>query len=118
MGVIIIRSAAGVTIGPPAERLYPVDPVGVETITPSPRKEAACTPFTLTLTEISLERPLLGHDDSRIRVKAGGLAAVRHGIFLSDKNLPRTGLPDALHQARIALACLLGILKDGHILKS
>ena len=29
---------SGLSIGPPAERLYAVEPVGVETRTPSPKK--------------------------------------------------------------------------------
>ena len=33
--LIIIESTSGVTIGPPADNEYAVDPVGVETITPS-----------------------------------------------------------------------------------
>ena len=36
IGVTRISSAFGLTIGPPAERLYPVEPVGVETITRLP----------------------------------------------------------------------------------
>ena len=35
MGVMIVMAALGDTIGPPADRLYPVDPVGVEIIIPS-----------------------------------------------------------------------------------
>ena len=35
MGVITIMDAVGSTIGPPADRLYAVEPVGVEMITPS-----------------------------------------------------------------------------------
>ena len=35
IGVSRIREASGETIGPPAERLYPVDPVGVEMMMPS-----------------------------------------------------------------------------------
>ena len=35
VGVIIIESTLGVTIGPPAEREYAVEPVGVEIISPS-----------------------------------------------------------------------------------
>jgi hypothetical protein len=32
---MIIIDAAGETIGPPQERLYPVEPVGVDTMIPS-----------------------------------------------------------------------------------
>ena len=35
IGVIINNFASGFAIGPPADRLYPVVPVGVETIKPS-----------------------------------------------------------------------------------
>lgn len=35
MGVMIVMAALGDTIGHPADRLYPVDPVGVEIIIPS-----------------------------------------------------------------------------------
>ena len=35
MGVMISASMAGCTIGPPADRLYAVDPVGIAMIKPS-----------------------------------------------------------------------------------
>ena len=35
IGVIAIAETSGLTMGPPAERLYAVDPVGVEKISPS-----------------------------------------------------------------------------------
>ena len=35
MGVMIVMAALGDTIGPPADRLYPVEPVGVEMMIPS-----------------------------------------------------------------------------------
>jgi len=34
-GVIIIIFVSGETMGPPADKLYPVEPVAVETIIPS-----------------------------------------------------------------------------------
>src|SRR4030042_3254632 len=46
IGVIIIISLFGSTIGPPAEREYAVDPVGVEIITPSAAKFFIDIPFT------------------------------------------------------------------------
>ena len=36
MGLMTKFRAVGSTMGPPAEREYPVDPVGVDKITPSP----------------------------------------------------------------------------------
>ena len=38
MGLMTKFCAVGSTMGPPAEREYPVDPVGVATTTPSPEK--------------------------------------------------------------------------------
>ena len=46
IGVITISLAAGSTIGPPADILYPVDPVGVEIITPSPSYSFRNCPLT------------------------------------------------------------------------
>ena len=44
MGVMRKFLAAGSMIGPPAEREYAVEPVGVQRMTPSPEKFAASTP--------------------------------------------------------------------------
>ncbi len=41
MGTVVIASREGVRIGPPAEREYAVEPVGVEIISPSERCENA-----------------------------------------------------------------------------
>jgi len=46
MGVTTIMDAMGDTMGPPAERLYPVDPVGVDTIIPSAPYRFKDSPFT------------------------------------------------------------------------
>ncbi|MNT90762.1 hypothetical protein D3C72_2317450 [compost metagenome] len=43
MGTSVIASRDGVRIGPPAEREYAVEPVGVEMINPSERCEKAKT---------------------------------------------------------------------------
>ena len=39
IGLIMIAPAVGSTIGPPADMEYPVEPVGVERMMPSPEKE-------------------------------------------------------------------------------
>lgn len=46
MGVRTIALSEGWTIGPPALREYAVDPVGVETISPSPTDSVRCCPST------------------------------------------------------------------------
>jgi len=38
MGVTMMFSAVGSTMGPPADMEYAVEPVGVDKITPSPEK--------------------------------------------------------------------------------
>ena len=48
MGVMIIILALGETTGPPADRLYPVEPVGVDTIMPSAVKEFKYSSLTYT----------------------------------------------------------------------
>ena len=45
-GVIMISRALGSTIGPPADRLYAVEPVGVEIIMPSALYVLSMRPFT------------------------------------------------------------------------
>src|ERR1019366_3605189 len=44
IGVTSIAFTVGITIGPPADRLYAVDPVGVDRITPSARNTATGWP--------------------------------------------------------------------------
>ena len=58
-GVSIIQSIPGCTIGPPAEREYPVDPVGVAVIMPSAVKTPNCSPFTRHSTRIRRAKPPL-----------------------------------------------------------
>jgi len=48
----------GVTIGPPFERAYAVDPVGVEIIIPSPMKLDKNSPFTNVFTLNIREEPV------------------------------------------------------------
>src|SRR5438128_2500206 len=45
MGVMQNASTSGLMIGPPAETLYAVDPLGVETSTPSPKYRIPSSPF-------------------------------------------------------------------------
>ena len=40
MGTQTMPVYSGLTMGPPADRAYPVDPVAVETTTPSPRRRS------------------------------------------------------------------------------
>ncbi len=54
IGVSSIASTAGCTIGPPAARLYAVDPVGLAMIKPSARTRV--TGSSPTITEISMMR--------------------------------------------------------------
>ena len=49
MGVSTKSSLKGSTIGPPADRLYPVDPVGVAQMIPSAVYRISSTPSTLTV---------------------------------------------------------------------
>ena len=46
IGVSTSIEAVGDTIGPPADKLYPVEPVGVDTIIPSAVKEFRYSPLT------------------------------------------------------------------------
>ena len=55
MGVSSRHSTSGHTIGPPAESEYPVEPVGVATSSPSPRKRPTWLPLTNASTPISRE---------------------------------------------------------------
>ena len=48
MGVIIRESTLGVIIGPPADKEYAVEPVGVAIINPSDLYEPTKLPSTLT----------------------------------------------------------------------
>src|ERR1035437_5962951 len=48
IGVTSIAFTVGITIGPFADRLYPLDPVGVDKITPSARNSATAIPSIAT----------------------------------------------------------------------
>ena len=58
-----MQSTSGHTIGPPAEREYPVEPVGVETIKPSALYRATSSSATDALTVISLSVTRAADDD-------------------------------------------------------
>ena len=53
IGVMTIASIEPSRIGPPADRLYAVEPVGVETISPSPTQLATRSPSTAIFSSIT-----------------------------------------------------------------
>ena len=59
MGVMTMASSPSGTMGPPADRLYPVEPVGVETMTPSADTVHALLPSIRTSISVTPEKESL-----------------------------------------------------------
>ena len=99
-GVTTIVSSVGKTTGPPADRLYAVDPVGVESTTPSAAYVAIGSPFAATRNrDDARESALVQHDVvERDPLLALDAAHVEHARLERHARLGDVVVPREAHQ--------------------